>query len=75
MSLLWETRMFLDERYQPDGYNIGININEPGGQTVFHTHIHIIPRYKDDKLVMWGEQETTEEDRALFAQKMIMHLD
>ena len=35
-----------DER--PDGYNIGINIGEAGGQTVPHLHIHLIPRYMGD---------------------------
>ena len=34
--------------YNPNGYNVGININEAGGQTVPHVHIHLIPRYKDD---------------------------
>lgn len=26
----------VDERYHPDGYNIGINVNEAAGQSVFH---------------------------------------
>lgn len=38
----------LDEKYNPDGYNIGVNIEECGGQTVFHVHVHLIPRYKGD---------------------------
>lgn len=38
----------LTKRYQPDGFNIGFNMNEAAGQTVFHTHIHVIPRYKGD---------------------------
>lgn len=38
----------IDERFHPDGYNIGININEAAGQSVFHCHMHIIPRYKGD---------------------------
>ena len=38
----------LQDKYQPDGFNIGFNINKAAGQTVFHTHIHIIPRYKGD---------------------------
>lgn len=36
------------ERYNPDGYNIGINVNEAAGQSVFHVHMHLIPRYKGD---------------------------
>ena len=30
------------------GFNIGMNIGEDAGQTVFHSHIHIIPRRKGD---------------------------
>ena len=30
------------------GFNIGMNIGEDAGQTIFHFHIHIIPRRKDD---------------------------
>lgn len=38
----------LINEYSPDGFNIGFNMNEAAGQTVLHTHIHIIPRYKGD---------------------------
>jgi len=31
-----------------DGMNIISNINQVGGQVVFHTHFHIIPRFKND---------------------------
>lgn len=40
----------IEEVYSPDGYNIGININESAGQTINHVHIHIIPRYKGDEI-------------------------
>ena len=30
------------------GFNIGINCGEDAGQTIFHAHIHIIPRYQGD---------------------------
>ena len=36
----------LDKSIQ--GYNIGINAGEVAGQTVFHCHIHLIPRRKND---------------------------
>ena len=38
----------VDERFHPDGYNVGINIGEAAGQSVFHCHMHVIPRYKGD---------------------------
>ncbi len=30
------------------GFNLGVNCGETAGQTVFHTHIHMIPRKKND---------------------------
>lgn len=49
---LWQTvnfvKGFLQKKYSPDGFNVGININEAAGQSVFHCHIHIIPRYSGD---------------------------
>ena len=30
------------------GFNIGINIGKDAGQTIFHCHIHVIPRRKGD---------------------------
>ncbi len=38
----------LQNKYNPDGFNIGINVSEAAGQTVPHCHIHIIPRYSGD---------------------------
>ena len=32
----------------PDGFNVGFNDGTAAGQTVFHLHIHVIPRYKGD---------------------------
>ena len=33
---------------KPDGYNLGLNIGRQAGQTVFHVHLHLIPRYEFD---------------------------
>lgn len=46
--MLQYVKQKVDERYHPDGYNIGINVNEVAGQSVFHVHMHLIPRYKGD---------------------------
>lgn len=43
-----EVKRILDERYHPQGYNIGINCGVVAGQTIPHCHIHIIPRYEGD---------------------------
>ncbi|TNF33001.1 MAG: HIT domain-containing protein [Deltaproteobacteria bacterium] len=47
-DLVEEVKRELDEELRPDGYNIGINVGEPAGQTVMHLHVHVIPRYCDD---------------------------
>jgi len=47
-DLLIEARSYLDKKFRPDGYNIGINIGEAAGQTIMHMHIHMIPRYGGD---------------------------
>lgn len=46
--LLRECRGFLQKEYKPDGFNIGINDGEAAGQTIFHLHIHLIPRFFGD---------------------------
>lgn len=38
----------IDEKYQPDGYNVGFNCGLAAGQSIMHCHMHIIPRYKGD---------------------------
>jgi diadenosine tetraphosphate (Ap4A) HIT family hydrolase len=47
-SLAKATKLVIDERYNPDGYNIGINDGEAAGRSVHHLHIHLIPRYIGD---------------------------
>lgn len=41
-------RHVITDRHAPAGFNIGINVGETAGQTVFHLHIHVIPRYAGD---------------------------
>jgi diadenosine tetraphosphate (Ap4A) HIT family hydrolase len=48
MGLIIEERKRLDEEFKPDGYNIGVNVGQAAGQSIFHVHIHMIPRYKGD---------------------------
>ena len=65
----------LTEVFGADGVNILQNNNEAAGQTVFHFHIHIIPRYAGDKdLVMWkpGEQNKEALEKALLKIKELV---
>jgi diadenosine tetraphosphate (Ap4A) HIT family hydrolase len=47
-TLVRELRSVLETRFSPDGFNVGANCGEAAGQSVWHAHIHVIPRYKGD---------------------------
>ena len=47
-ELLHKVKEYIDKTYKPDGYNIGWNVGEAGGQSVAHAHLHILPRYNDE---------------------------
>jgi diadenosine tetraphosphate (Ap4A) HIT family hydrolase len=40
-----EVKSFLAKEYAPSGYNLAMNCGSRAGQTVFHYHMHVIPRY------------------------------
>jgi diadenosine tetraphosphate (Ap4A) HIT family hydrolase len=41
-------RAIIEKDHRPDGYNIGMNCGAAAGQTIFHLHVHLIPRYLGD---------------------------
>lgn len=43
-----EAKILLDNKFHPDGYNLGVNVGETAGQTIAHAHLHVIPRYRGD---------------------------
>jgi histidine triad (HIT) family protein len=43
-----ETMVKLQEKLSPDGFNVGWNQGDVGGQVIKHLHIHIFPRYVGD---------------------------
>lgn len=54
-----------------DGYNIVQNNGKCAGQTVFHYHLHLIPRYEGDTVGLgWKLNELTEEDKEDILSKM-----
>ena len=48
MFMANKVKEILTDRFNPEGFNLGINIGEKAGQTVSHVHIHLIPRYAGD---------------------------
>lgn len=62
-SLLTEVKALLDAQYNPQGYNLGWNCGAVAGQTVFHAHLHVIPRYASEPYAgkgirYWLKQES-----------------
>ena len=47
-ELVRRVREQLLARLSPDGFNIGLNDGTAVGQTVMHTHVHVVPRWKGD---------------------------
>ncbi|MEH1790195.1 MAG: bifunctional class I SAM-dependent methyltransferase/HIT family protein [Nostoc sp.] len=45
-----KVQKILKIKFEPDGFNIGMNINRAAGQNIMHASIHIIPRYKGDTI-------------------------
>lgn len=48
LFMLNKVKEMISAKFNPDGFNIGINVGEKAGQTVNHVHIHLIPRYNGD---------------------------
>ena len=46
--LALKVKELLVTRHAPDGFNIGANCGAAGGQSVWHAHIHVIPRFAGD---------------------------
>lgn len=59
-------RALIDERYQPDAYNVGFNDGEAAGQTIPHFHVHVIPRYQGDVLDPRGGVRWVLPDKAAY---------
>jgi hypothetical protein len=46
---LSKARVELISELRPEGFNMGINEGLQAGQTVMHLHVHLIPRFENDK--------------------------
>jgi histidine triad (HIT) family protein len=53
-QLLARVKEWMERRFSPDGYNIGWNCGRIGGQDVFHAHMHVIPRFRQEPLAGKG---------------------
>ena len=55
-----------------DGVNVLQNNNEAAGQAVFHLHIHLIPRYKDEKehIISWKPNKFSDDEMKNIAESL-----
>lgn len=47
-DILEEAKHWIEDRHQPAGYPVCVNIGVAAGQTIMHVHIHLAPRYQGD---------------------------
>lgn len=63
MKLAKKLAAQMTERLGCEGFNLVQNNGELAGQTVFHFHMHLIPRYKEDgQKIGWKPQEVSQEE-------------
>jgi diadenosine tetraphosphate (Ap4A) HIT family hydrolase len=55
-------KQYLDEKYKPDGYNLGWNVGLIAGQEVKHAHLHVIPRFADEPFAGKGIRHWLKKD-------------
>ena len=53
-----------------DGANVTNNIKKAAGQIIFHTHIHIIPRFNNDNLGTWPHKKYKENEAEKITSKI-----
>lgn len=54
-----------------DGFNIVQNNGEVAGQTVFHFHMHLIPRYDGEKTIIdWDHKEFSDDEMKAICNEM-----
>jgi histidine triad (HIT) family protein len=53
-ALLSRVKAWMDREFAADGYNVGWNCGRVGGQDVFHAHMHVIPRFRQEPLAGKG---------------------
>ncbi len=58
------------EATKADGITIGWNNEPAGGQLIFHTHIHIMPRFMNDDLQHWPGKKVAQTDLQKTAERI-----
>lgn len=78
MKVIRNVSKAVRDTFNPEGLNVVQNNGEFAGQSVFHIHFHILPRYKDEHDgfgYKWEDIEFTEEEREQFTKAIKSKLD
>ena len=71
MTLAKKMAVEMTEKLGADGFNLVQNNNEIAGQTVFHFHMHLIPRYiNDGQTISWIPGTSEPEEREVVAKQI-----
>lgn len=78
MKVIRNVSKAVRDTFNPEGLNVVQNNGEFAGQSVYHIHFHILPRYKDEHDgfgYKWEDIEFTKEEREQFAEAIKSKLD
>ena len=71
VTLAQKIALKMKERLHCDGVNLVQNNEEAAGQTVFHFHLHVIPRYvKDNQTIGWKPEQMSGEELDSICEKL-----
>ncbi len=71
MSVIKKLSIAIKIALNTDGINIEMNNDSVAGQIIFHTHMHIVPRFSGDGFTHWnGTRGYHESEMAEVAQKI-----
>ena len=76
MPLAGRIARTMKKTFDCDGVNVLQNNEPAAGQTVFHFHVHVIPRYNDDNLgLLWRQNETNADEQARIASALAENIE
>ena len=72
MKLAKKMVQLMTDKLGCDGFNLVQNNGEVAGQTVFHFHMHLIPRYKNDGEILKYNVQSFSQDELAEIKKQII---
>lgn len=75
MIIVRKISIAIKKALNTDGINIEMNNDSTAGQIIFHTHIHIVPRFQGDGFTNWnGSRDYREGETVQVAEKILYQL-